>query len=136
VIGMSFIEHLEEEPLSEVIRYSSSAPQDAVPFTGTLRKHPYDPSKCILLADPKSPDSEPGRADSTPAILEFRKADVQGVEELASPVDESGASRQLMRIWVRRGSRGLRYEPFDVDEPLRFSGTPRQREHVLSSPRG
>jgi hypothetical protein len=125
---MNFIEQLEEEPLSGLIRYKSNAPQDAVAFTGTLRKHPYDLGKCILLADPK------GAADEPPAILEFRKADVQGVEELASQVDEDGASRQRMRLWVRRGSRGLRYEPFEVDEPLRFSGA-HGRERVFSGAR-
>jgi len=33
---MNFIEQLEEEPLSEVVRYRSSAPKDAVAFSGTL----------------------------------------------------------------------------------------------------
>ena len=56
--GMNFIEQLEEEPLSEVIRYRSSMPKDAVAFSGTLRKHPNDPEKCILFAEPTG--SEPG----------------------------------------------------------------------------
>jgi hypothetical protein len=124
---MSFIEQLEDESLSEIVRYVAGTPQDAVAFVGTLRKHPYDPGKCLLLAD---------KAGSEPAILEFRKADVQGVEEQASPVDESGSSRQLVRIWVRRGSRGIRYEPFEVDEPLRFAGAPKGHERAFSGGRG
>jgi hypothetical protein len=125
--SMGFIDQLDDEPLSEIVRYESGAPQDAVAFVGTLRKHPYDESKCLLLAD---------HAGDEPAILEFRKADVQGVEEKASPVDESGSSRQIMRIWVRRGSKGIRYEPFAVDEPLRFPGAQKTRDRTISGGRG
>jgi hypothetical protein len=125
---MDLIELLEEEPLYEITRYKSGAPQDAVAFAGTVRKHPYDADKCILLADAPLSSS----AGSTPAILEFRKADVLGMEELASPVDESGHSRQVLKLWIRRGSLGLRYEPFEVDEPLRYPGSARLRDHVLS----
>jgi inorganic pyrophosphatase len=121
---MDFSELLEEEPMFELIRYKTGVPQNAIAFTGTLRKHPYDADKCLLLADPPHPAS--------PAILEFRKADVLGMEELASPVDESGHSRQVLRLWIRRGSLGLRYEPFEVDEPLRFPGSAKLHDHILS----
>jgi hypothetical protein len=124
--GDGFIEYLEEEPLTEIVRYESGTPQDAVSFVGTLRKHPYDGSKCLLLAD---------HAGDEPAILEFCKADVQGVEERASPVDESGSSRQIVRIWVRRGSRGVRYEPFEVDDPLRFPAVSKGHSRVFSGAR-
>jgi hypothetical protein len=127
---MEFVEQLEEESLSGIVRYESGSLQDAVAFVGTLRKHPYDADKCLLLADHAD---APRASDAAPAILEFRKADVQGVEEQASQVDETGASRQIVRIWVRRGSHGVRYEPFEVDEPLRLRGSP--RAHVLSSSR-
>lgn len=123
---MNFIEQLEEEPLSEVIRYRSGAPKDAVAFSGTLRKHPNDPGKCILFAEPSG---------SEPAILEFRKADIKAVEEMPSLVDETGSSRPVMRLWIRRGSLGVRYEPFEVDDPLRFPGGSRLHDHLMSSTR-
>jgi hypothetical protein len=132
---MEFTEQLEEEPLSGLVRYEAGTLQDAVAFVGTLRKHPYDKDKCLLLADhadAKSASASP-TGEAAPAILEFRKADVQGVEEQASQVDESGSSRQLVRLWVRRGSRGVRYEPFEVDEPLRLHGT--MKPHLLSGSR-
>jgi hypothetical protein len=133
---MNFIEELEEEPLSELIRYKSGAPQNAVAFSGTLRKHPYDAEKCLLLADTSGVNrAGPGQAGFAPAILEFRKADVLGVEEMASPVDKSGHSRQVLRLWIRRGSLGLRYEPFEVDDPLRFPGGTKLHDHVLSGSR-
>jgi len=121
---MEFTEHLEAEALSEIIRYRSGAPKDAVSFSGTLRKHPYDEGKCILFADPSG---------SEPSILEFRKADIKAVEELASLVDETGHSRSVMRIWIQRGSLGIRYEPFEVDNPLRFPGEPRLHDHIMST---
>jgi hypothetical protein len=133
---MNFIEQLEEEPMSELIRYKSGAPQNAIAFAGTLRKHPYDAEKCLLLADSSTADrAGSGPSSFAPAILEFRKADVLGLEELASPVDESGHSRQVLRLWIRRGSLGVRYEPFEVDEPLRFPGGTKLHDHVLSSSR-
>jgi hypothetical protein len=124
---MNFIEQLDEEPLSEVIRYRSGAPKDAVAFSGTLRKHPYDEGKCILFAEPKG---------SEPAILEFRKTDIKAVEELPSLVDETGQSRPLMKLWIRRGSLGIRYEPFEVDEPPRFPAGSHLHDRIMSSARG
>jgi len=124
---MDFTEGLEVEALSEVIRYRSGAPKDAVSFSGTLRKHPYDADKCILFADSR---------DSEPSILEFRKIDIKAVEELPSPVDETGQSRPVMRLWIKRGSLGIRYEAFEVDDPLRFLGGTvgsSLHEHVMSS---
>jgi hypothetical protein len=115
---MNFIEQLDEEPLSEMVRYRSGSPKDAVAFSGTLRKHPYDGDKCILFSDRAGSEA----SGSSPAILEFRKVDIKAVEELPSLVDETGHSRPLMRLWIRRGSLGVRYEPFEVDEPLRFPG--------------
>jgi hypothetical protein len=123
---MNFIEQLEEEPLSEMVRYRSGSPKDAVAFSGTLRKHPYDGDKCILFADP---------AGSSPAILEFRKADIVAVEELPSLVDETGHSRPVMRLWIRRGSLGLRYEPFEVGAPWSPPGGSRLHDRMMSGSR-
>jgi hypothetical protein len=108
---MSISEYLEAGPFTELVKYKDHSPQDAVAFVGTIRKHPYDEDKCLLIADPT------GRE---PAIFEFRAADIIAIDELASPVAETGQSRPLARLWVRRGSYGIRYEPFEVDDPLRF----------------
>ena len=125
---MGLVEHLEAYPLSELVRYRSGTPQDAVAFVGTLRKHPYEKDKCILICD------EPG---TEPAILEFRKAYVLAVEEMPSLVDESGASISVAKLWVRRGSMGLRYEPFEVDDPIRYPGAGGKiRERIMLNARG
>jgi len=123
---MGLIEQLEEYTLSELVRYRSGAPQDAVAFIGTLRKHPYEKEKCILISE-----------GSETAIFEFRKADVLAVEEMPSLVDEAGASRTVAKLWVRRGSLGLRYEPFEVDDPPRYHGPSHKlHDRIAMSARG
>ncbi len=107
---MSIKAYLEAEPLSEIERWHGNPSGSGVAFVGTLRKHPYDEDKCLLISDP---------GELEPAIYEFKVSDIVAAEELASPVDPDGTSRNLARLWVRRGSLGVRYEPFEVDEPIR-----------------
>lgn len=107
---MSLRDYLNE-PFYELQAYKSEPPQDALAFVGSPRKHPYDDGKIILLSDPKSGDS---------AIYEFRIGDILGAQDLPSPVNEEGESYGIVRLWVRRGSIGIRYQPFEVDAPLRF----------------
>lgn len=107
---MSIHAYLEAEPLSEIERWHGNPRESAIAFVGTLRKHPYDQDKCLLISDP-------GEID--PAIYEFKLSDVVAAEELPSPVDPAGTSRNLARLWIRRGSLGVRYEPFEVDDPIR-----------------
>jgi hypothetical protein len=122
---MSIAEYLESEVLRDLVRYRADTPQNAVPFVGTLRKHPYDEGKCLLIGDPASCD---------PAIYEFRISDIVGADEHSSPVDAQGQSRPLVKLWVKRGTFGLRYEPFEVDDPPRFPNeSSRLRDRILKS---
>lgn len=107
---MSIGSWLQARPFTDVIPYRADKASGAVAFIGALRKHPYDEGKCLLIADPAGKD---------PSILEFRIEDVLGAEEMPSPVDAAGQSLSLMKLWIRRGSFGIRYEPFEVDEPLK-----------------
>jgi hypothetical protein len=120
---MSLSKYLEAEPLSEIVRYHSDVPLDGISFVGTLRKHPYDEEKCLLIADPSAAE---------PAIFEFRVTDIVAVDEMASPVDETGHSRPVVKLWIRRGSFGIRYEPFEVDDPIRPLGeSGKLRDHIM-----
>lgn len=114
---MSLASYLEAKPFTEIIPFKHDSHNEGVSFTGVLRKHPYDEEKCLLIADPS------GRE---PAILEFRVADVLGAEEMPSPVDEAGKNVQLHRLWIRKGSFGIRYEPFEVDNPVKAGNVSRQ----------
>ncbi len=112
----------------ELQAYKSEAPQDALAFTGSPRKHPYDDAKIVLLSE------QPGGES---AIYEFKVADIVGAQDLPSPVTEAGESYRIVRLWIRRGAVGIRYEPFEVDAPLRFMNESHAvKERVLGRHRG
>jgi hypothetical protein len=111
---VSITEYIESAPLNGLVRYRDHAALDAVAFVGTLRKHPYDANKCLLLAAAK----DAPRLVAEGSIIEFRIADVLAADELPLSVDERGDARSLVRIWVKRGALALRYEPFEVGDTL------------------
>ncbi len=111
---MSVSEYLDSSPLLGLVKYGEHSALNAVSFIGTLRKHPYDPEKCLLL----TAKQEKQRWLEEGKIIEFRTGDVFAVDELASPVDENGSARPLVRLWVRKGAFALRYEPFEVGDEL------------------
>jgi len=119
---MSLSDYLAE-PFYEIQAYRSSPPQDAVGFIGSPRQHPYDDGKIILITEPQEGES---------AVYEFRASDILAAQDLPSPVTESGESYRIVRLWIQRGAVGLRYEPFEVDTPLRFMNDSRKlRDKVL-----
>lgn len=80
---------------------------DHVPFTGSPQKHPYDTQKIVLVADPFSTDT---------SYYEFNIEDIEGVEELPSLVTVEGESVGMFRLWVRKGSIGVKGIPFVVED--------------------
>jgi len=112
----------------EIQTYRSDPPQDALAFTGSPRKHPYDDGKIILIVEPQGGES---------AIYEFKVSDIVGAQDLPSPVTEAGESYRIVRLWIRRGAVGIRYEPFEVESPLRFLNESHAlKEKVLGRHRG
>lgn len=83
-----------------------SLKQTHVAFTGSPRKHPYDSQKIILLADPYSHNTH---------YDEFKTDDIAFVEELPNIVDINEDVVAMVRIWVKKGSVGLRCTPFWVE---------------------
>jgi inorganic pyrophosphatase len=81
-----------------------------VSFTGSPRKHPYDPEKFILVADPYSTNT---------FYFEFEKGDIALVEELPSLVDLEGNTLTMIRIWVKKGSLAVRCTPFITGDTRR-----------------
>ena len=76
-----------------------------VSFSGSPRKHPYDPKKVILIADPFSTNN---------LYFEFSKDDISYVEELPNLVDVDGSAIAVVRVWVKKLSVGVRCTPFIV----------------------
>ena len=102
---------LESLPLNNITRYSKGPPKNSIPFTGYPRQHPTESDKLILIYDPLG---------ANPMIMEFKLADILFIEELPSAVTETGEGIPLVKLYMRRGSRGIVWEPFEVDEPIRF----------------
>ncbi len=105
---MSIQVYLESSPLYEISVYKKAVPQDAVPFIGSPRKHPYEKEKCILVHM---------RKNESPLIIEFKLADIINVEETKTEVDDTGKSLYLVRLWIRRGAHATVHTPFKVGDP-------------------
>jgi hypothetical protein len=78
-----------------------------VSFSGSPKKHPYDPERVILVADPFSTNN---------LFYEFNKEDISYVEELTSLVTEDGETIPMARVWVKKMSVGIRCSPFIVED--------------------
>jgi hypothetical protein len=103
--------YLETLPLSSLAKYSGSKQKDGLPFTGYPQQHPTDKTRIIFIFNPLG---------ETPTILEFRLEDILLVEELPQAVTEAGESIPLVKLWVRKGSRGVIMEPFEVNDTVNF----------------
>ena len=110
---MSLKKYLDTAPLYDIERYDShiDLEKEAVSFVGAPRKHPYDDEKLLLVLDPFS---------SNTMFYEFQVNDICYVEDVASIGTESGQNLPMVKIWIKKGSLGLQYQPFEVDRPLRF----------------
>ena len=110
---MSVRKYLQAKPLSTIAKYDSRVDleREAVPFSGTPRKHPYDDEKMLLVLDPFS---------SNTMFHEFQIDDILHVDDLPHRVTETGKSIGMVKIWVKRGSIGMQYQPFEVSDPLKF----------------
>jgi len=110
---MSIRKYIETKPLNELIKYRGD-PEDrqkAITFVGTVRKHPYDKGKLLLITKPFSTDTE---------FFEFKLVDIIYYEEQPSIVSEIGENLFMAKIWVRKGSFGVQYHPFEVADKLKF----------------
>jgi len=108
---MSIINYLQTKPFKEIERYKVSIPDNAIAFSGVPRKHPYDTEKCLLFSNPLS--------DST-NIYEFSLKDILAAEDLAALINEKGESFPMIRLWLKKGSFGMKYDLFEIDNPLKY----------------
>ena len=100
--------YLESLPLHEIARYAGDGEYrgKSSPYDGAARRHPYDPQRILLVPSP---------LDHLHIIYEFRLADILHAEPLQSLGTEQGESLQIVRLWVRHASIGLKMQPFRVD---------------------
>ena len=77
-----------------------------VPFSGSPRKHPYDPEIIILLVDPYSTHT---------FYYEFKRDDISFVEELPSITNMANEAIANVRVWVKKKAVAVKCSPFLVD---------------------
>ncbi len=110
---MSFIKELQEAQKLEIQSYKKKPEaikrlkESSVPFSGSPLKHPFDPKKIILIADPYSHNT---------FYYEFRAEDIAYVEELPSMVSIDGENITMTRLWVKKRCVGVRCTPFVVQD--------------------
>lgn len=110
---MSITKYIETQPLFDIMKYKSKVDYAncAVSFTGSARKHPYDQEKLLLISDPFS---------SHTVFYEFRIQDIVHYDDLPGIATDSGENLLMVRLWINKGSLGLKYEPFEVNDPIRY----------------
>ncbi len=110
---MSIMKYLSAQPLYDIVKYNDNDNfiEKAVSFKGSPRKHPYDSEKILLIVNPFSSDT---------FFYEFLVKDIIHYDELPSMVTDSGETLPIVRIWVLKGTIGMKYTPFEVDDPVRF----------------
>ena len=114
--------YLESIPLNSIVKSSGRPPKNAVPFTGYPQSHPSDKDKILLVYDPLGVN---------PSLMEFKIGDMLFIEDIPQAVTESGKGIPLVKIWVRRGARGVLLEPFEVDDPIQFINKGRDKHGIL-----
>ncbi len=103
------LEHAEKFEV-DTYKLSRSFRENHIAFTGAPEKHPCADDKIILIQDPFSRNI---------SYYEFASSDIAGVEELPNLVNLEGTSVKMCRVWVRRGSIGVRSAPFVVEDTVR-----------------
>lgn len=81
--------------------------EDAVPYVGLPKQSASEPDKIILRQNPLS---------SNGALLEFKTDDVVFAENVETVSSKSGETFQVIKIWIRLGSIGIKLEPFYVQD--------------------
>ena len=99
--------YLTTSELHSVVRYSEgdtfSGP--TVSYRGSVRKHPYDDTKFLLITSPVENPSH---------FYEFRIRDVIRTRDFEQLVTEDGDTIHILEISVRAGSHGIEMIPFEV----------------------
>lgn len=77
-----------------------------IPFSGSPQKHPYDSDKVVLITDPYG---------GVQSYYEFNTEDISYVEELPAIVNIEGETMTMVRVWIKKGSVGIRCTPFLIE---------------------
>jgi len=93
----------------EVEKYSdpNRLINEAIPYIGQPKRHESDPDKVFLRLNPLSGNG---------ALLEFKTKDVVYAENVKTVSQKDGSAFQIIKIWIKKGSVGIKLEPFTVQD--------------------
>ncbi|MFK5892058.1 MAG: inorganic pyrophosphatase Ppa [Pseudomonadota bacterium] len=78
-----------------------------IAFSGSLRQHPYDSDKVVLLCEPYSQNT---------IFYEFKNDDIDCAEKLPNIVNSRGEDVTMIMLWVKKGCVAIRSSVFIVDD--------------------
>jgi hypothetical protein len=81
--------------------------KEAVPYIGQAKQVSSSPGKVFLRLDSISSHGQ---------MLEFNSSDIVFAEDVNTLTQKDGTAIQIIRLWVRKGSVGIRLEPFSVND--------------------
>lgn len=85
--------------------------KEAVPYVGHAKQLKDTPEKIFLRLDSISSHGQ---------MLEFKTKDVIHAEDVNTVTKENGQAIRIVRIWVKKGSIGIKLEPFVVTDYAEF----------------
>jgi hypothetical protein len=101
----NIIEVISRERALEKYSNRNRLLREAVPYVGQAKQSVSEPHKIFLRLEPLS---------SNGTLLEFKSEDVIVAENVETVADKDGETFQIVKIWVRIGSVGVKLEPFSV----------------------
>ena len=81
--------------------------REAVPYVGQAKQVSSSPGKVFLRLDSISSHGQ---------MLEFNSSDIVFAEDVNTLTKKDGTAVQIIKLWVRKGSIGIRLEPFSVSD--------------------
>jgi hypothetical protein len=105
---MSIKRYLETSEFLPIEQYQSADCnfEECIAFTGSLRRHPYDDDKIVLIYHAFRDD---------PLFFEFKLNDIRYIEEMPNIVTESGENLATNKVWIQKGSLAVKYDAFEVN---------------------
>jgi len=103
----NIIEVISSERALEKYSNRNRLLREAVPYVGQAKQSASEPNKIFLRLNPLS---------SHGTLLEFKSEDVVVAENVETVAGKDGETFQIVKIWVRIGSIGIKLEPFSVQD--------------------
>ncbi len=100
-----FLKLKDSLELKKYVRSLDFEKKNCCSFYGSPKKHPYEKTRVILVADPFSEHT---------FYYEFNFEDILSIEEQPSITNLEGESVSMVRLWVKKKSIGLQCTPFKV----------------------